>query len=304
MDFERILSEIDEETKHLQGKGKIADYIPALAEVDINKFGIALLTAEGELFKHGDATVNFSIQSISKALTLIMAFKEIGSEIWKRVGREPSGNPFNSLVQLEKEAGIPRNPFINAGALVVSDIMCSYCKEPKSDLLKFVQKLSQNPNVAYDKVIAKSEKEHGYLNTALVNYMKSFDNIKNFPDKVTDLYFNQCSLAMTCVDLVKTFSFLINRGFDANNKERVLSRSRSKRLTSLMLTCGMYDESGDFAFRVGMSGKSGVGGGIVAVIPGKLAIAIWSPELNAYGNSLRGIKALELFTTKTGISIF
>ena len=304
MDFNKILSEIDEETKHLQGKGKVADYIPALAEVDANKFGIALLTAEGELFEHGDAQANFSIQSISKAITFIMAFKKIGSEVWKRVGREPSGNPFNSLIQLEKEKGMPRNPFINAGALVISDILCSNCEKPKDSLLSFVQKLSQNNEIKYDETVANSEKEHGYLNTALVNYMKSFSNIENTPEQVTDLYFNQCSLSMNCVDLVKTFSFLINRGFDSNNKERILTRSRSKRLSSLMLTCGMYDESGDFAFRVGMAGKSGVGGGIVAVIPGKLAIAIWSPELNSFGNSLRGIKALELFTTKTGISIF
>ncbi len=304
MDFKEILNEIAEETKELEGKGKVANYIPALAQVSGNQFGMALLAADGELFEWGDSQTNFSMQSISKVLTLTIAFREIGSEVWERVGREPSGNPFNSLIQLEKERGIPRNPFINAGALVISDILCSRFPNPKEVLLDFVQKRAQNTNIQYDKIVAQSEKEHGYLNSALVNYMKSFGNITNNPEEVLDLYFNQCSLSMNCVDLVKTFSFITHRGFDSNNKERILSRSRSKRLNALMLTCGMYDESGDFAFRVGMPGKSGVGGGIAATIPGKLTMAVWSPELNSFGNSLRGIKAMELFTTKTGMSIF
>jgi glutaminase len=304
MDFNDILAEIAEETKELEGKGKVANYIPALAQVSGNQFGMALLAADGELFEWGDSQTNFSMQSISKVLTLTIAFREIGSDVWERVGREPSGNPFNSLIQLEKERGIPRNPFINAGALVISDILCSRFPNPKEVLLDFVQKRAQNTNIQYDKIVAQSEKEHGYLNSALVNYMKSFGNITNNPEEVLDLYFNQCSLSMNCVDLVKTFSFITHRGFDSNNKERILSRSRSKRLNALMLTCGMYDESGDFAFRVGMPGKSGVGGGIAATIPGKLTMAVWSPELNNFGNSLRGIKAMELFTTKTGMSIF
>jgi len=304
MDFNKILSEIDFETRDLIGQGKVADYIPALAQINPNQFGIALLTSDGELFEYGDSNVNFSIQSISKVLTLAIAFREVGSEVWTRVGREPSGNPFNSLIQLEKEKGIPRNPFINAGAIVISDIFCSNIKEPKEYLLNFTRKLASNQEIIYDPIIASSEKEHGFLNIALVNYMKSFGNIFNPADEVLDLYFHQCSLSMNCVDLVKAFSFLTNRGFDSNNKERILSRSRSKRLSSLMLTCGMYDESGDFAFRVGMTAKSGVGGGIVAAIPGKLTIAIWSPELNKFGNSLRGSKAMELFTTKTELSIF
>ncbi len=304
MDFNKILAEIAEETKYLQGKGKVANYIPALAQVDGNQFGMALLTADGELFEYGDSAVNFSLQSVSKVLTLTIAFREIGTVVWERVGREPSGNPFNSLIQLEKEKGIPRNPFINAGALVISDILCSALENPKEYLLDFVQKRAQNPLIKYDEVVAISEKEHGYLNVALANYMKSFGNIHNTPEQILDLYFNQCSLSMNCNDLVRVFSFIANRGFDSNNKERILSRSHSKRLSSLMLTCGMYDESGDFAFRVGMSGKSGVGGGIVATIPGKLTMAVWSPELNSFGNSLRGVMALELFTTKTGMSIF
>jgi len=304
MDFNKILAEIADETSYLQGQGKVANYIPALAQVAGNQFGMSLLTADGELFEYGDSSVNFSLQSVSKVLTLTIAFREIGTVVWERVGREPSGNPFNSLIQLEKERGIPRNPFINAGALVISDILCSALENPKEYLLDFVQKRAQNPLIMYDEVVAASEKEHGYLNVALANYMKSFGNIHNTPEQILDLYFNQCSLSMNCNDLVRAFSFITNRGFDSNNKERILSRSHSKRLSSLMLTCGMYDESGDFAFRVGMSGKSGVGGAIVATIPGKLTMAVWSPELNSFGNSLRGVMALELFTTKTGMSIF
>ena len=304
MNFEKIFREIDEETQHLKGKGKIADYIPALANVNPDHFAISVVTAEGECFNYGDAEVKFSIQSISKFFTLAIVFDQIGDDLWERVGKEPSGNPFNSLVQLEKEKGIPRNPFINAGALVVSDCLVSLKNDPLEYLLEFIRQRAQNNHIAVNEEIAKSEKEHGYLNAALVNYMKSFGNIENTPEQVLDLYFNQCSIEMSCFDLSKSFSFLTNRGFDSNIKKRILSVSKAKRLSALMLTCGFYDESGDFAFRVGLAGKSGVGGGIAAIIPGKLTITVWSPELNEHGNSLRGMHALELFTTKTEVSIF
>lgn len=304
MDFAKIIDEIVEEVKDEFGKGKVADYIPALANVDPNSFGIAVCTVEGETYSYGDADKNFSIQSISKVFSLTLALEKMGVELWNRVGKEPSGTPFNSLTQLEYENGIPRNPFINAGALVVCDCVISEYEDPLMDLLNFVRKVTDNPAINYDAYVANSENKKGARNAALANFMKSFNNINNSVKDVLNLYFHQCSLSLNCVDLAKAFLFLANRGINPHDNERILTTSRAKRISSIMLTCGLYDESGDFAFRVGMPGKSGVGGGIVATIPGNLAVSVWAPELDKFGNSLVGIKVLELFTTKTGISIF
>jgi glutaminase len=304
MDYIQILNEIYSEVQPLFGKGKVADYIPALKRIDPKKFGIAIATLEGDVITVGEAHEPFSIQSISKVFTLSMAFAQHGEELWKRVGKEPSGNAFNSLVQLEYEKGVPRNPFINAGALVITDILLSDRSNPKAEVLNFLRKICDNESIAYDPEVVRSEKEHGYRNAALVNFLKSHHNINNNVDNVLDVYFHHCALSMNCVDLAKSMLYFANHGILPSTGERILSVSRAKRLSAVMMTCGFYDEAGEFAFRVGLPGKSGVGGGIVAIIPGKLAIAVWSPELNAKGNSVVGMKALELFTTKTGISIF
>lgn len=303
-DYLGILQEIKDEVQPLLGQGKVADYIPALASVDPLKYGIALVTLDGQEYAIGDASEKFSIQSVSKVFTLTLAFSMIGETLWERVGLEPSGNPFNSLVQLEYEQGKPRNPFINAGALVVTDVLISRLDNPKAQILEFVRKLSCIDDIYYDYDIARSERESGYTNAALVNFLKSHKNINNHVESVLDIYFHQCAIRMSCRELARSFLFLANHGVIPSTGERILSISQAKRLNAIMLTCGFYDQAGEFAFRVGMPGKSGVGGGIVAVIPGELAIAVWSPELNQQGNSLAGIKTLELFTTKTGRSIF
>lgn len=233
-----------------------------------------------------------------------MVLKVLGEKLWTRVGREPSGGAFNSLVQLERENGIPRNPLINAGALVVTDCLSSITENPLHRLLEFVRKNSDNPQVNYDSLIANSERETGYRNAALVNFMKSFGNIENDVDAVLNIYFHQCALMMSCIDLAQAFLYFANGGRHPITQEQVISLSQCKRVNAVMQTCGFYDESGEFAFSVGLPGKSGVGGGIVAVIPKMLSICVWSPELNPKGNSLVGMKALELFTTKTGVSIF
>jgi len=305
MNYQRILNEIGDEVKPLIGRGKVADYIPALAKVPSHKFGIALKLLSGKTYTYGDAYENFSIQSISKVFSLSMALKISEKNIWKRVGREPSGNPFNSLVQLEHEGGIPRNPFINAGALVITDYLCSHYNDPISKLLHFIQKLAGNPSITFDANIAKSEKEHGHLNAALAHFLKSYGNLDNDVESVLDIYFHQCSISMSCVDLSNAIFFLANGGkLGGDAASVILDPRQTKKVNSLMLTCGTYDVVGDFAYRVGMPGKSGVGGGIAAVVPGHLSICAWSPELNHAGNSLLGTKALELFTTKTQLSIF
>jgi glutaminase len=304
MDYKVILNDIYKEIKPLIGKGRVADYIPALARVKPEQFGMAVATLDGSESVIGNAESRFSIQSISKVYTLALVFAKLGDSIWKRVGREPSGNPFNSLVQLEHEYGFPRNPFINAGALVITDLLMEESNNPHAEILDFIHKLTGNEQVDFDLEVAASERKNGHLNAAVVNFLKSHDNIKGDVEKVLDLYFHHCSVNMNVRELARSFLFLANHGIIPGNNDQILTKSQAKRLNALMLTCGMYDEAGDFAFRVGLPGKSGVGGGIVAIIPGELSVAVWSPALNEKGNSLAGMKALELFTTNTGISVF
>lgn len=304
MNYQPVLDEIFEEVKPWLGKGRVADYIPRLASAPKRKFGMAVQTVDGESLCVGDAVEPFSIQSISKIYSLTLALKFEGEAVWNRVGREPSGTAFNSLVQLEYENGIPRNPFINAGAIVVADIVKSRVADYRGALLNFVRARSDNSYINYDPEVARSERDTGYRNVALANFIKSFGNLENDVEQVLDLYFYQCSLSMGCVDLARSIFFLANGGRCPWSGEQVLTAGQAKRINAMMLTCGTYDAVGDFAFRVGMPGKSGVGGGIVAVIPNRLSVAVWSPGLNANGNSLAGTLALELFTTKTGISIF
>lgn len=302
-DYQAVLDGIATDIQPLIGTGTVADYIPALARVPADKFAMALRLVSGETFQVGSAAERFSIQSISKVFTLTMASRFLGDGLWKRLGREPSGDPFNSLVQLEHESGVPRNPFINAGALVVADVIASRCAAPKQAVLDFVSGLL-GETVRYDFAVARSEWETGFRNQALVSFMKSFGNIDNSVDGVLDVYFHQCSLAMSCLELTRAMGYLANRGVQPTSGQSILPAYRVKRINSVMLTCGLYDAVGDFAFRVGLPGKSGVGGGIVAVVPNRMTLCVWSPGLDESGNSLVGVRALELFTSRTSTSIF
>ncbi len=304
MNYQTIIDKIHLEIKPLLSQGKVASYIPALARISPEKFGMAVCTVRGEVFSCGDAEELFSIQSISKVFTLAMVMDRMGDALWERVGREASGNPFNSLVQLEVENGRPRNPFINAGALVVTDCIILENHDTLNDLRNFVRKCANNAGIDFDTEVAASEKATGHRNAALANFLKSYGNLANEVEKVLDVYFHQCSLALSCTDLARAFLFLAHSGADPVNGQIICGPRQTKRINSLMQTCGLYDECGEFAYRVGLPGKSGVGGGIVAVMPGELAIAVWSPGLNQAGNSLAGMKALELFTTYTKRSIF
>ncbi|RXQ95558.1 glutaminase [Ancylomarina salipaludis] len=304
MELKQILQDIYTELADKNDKGQVASYIPELANINPNKFGIHYISLEGNSYGLGDHQEKFSCQSIIKVLSLCLAIKNEGVKIWKRVGVEPSGTPFNSLVQLEYEHGIPRNPFINAGAIVICDILLSQLENPKDDFLAFVQKLALNSNINYNPKISASEKAHGYRNAALINMMKSFDNIENSIDDVLDFYYDICSIEMTCEELAQTFLLFANNGCIPNSNERIITTSQSKRINAIMQCCGFYDEAGEFSFKVGLPGKSGVGGGIVAIHPGKYAVAVWSPRLNKKGNSYKGILALELLTTKSELSIF
>ena len=307
MDYQQILNDIEIEIQPLFGKGAVADYIPALAEVDARQFAMSITLFDGSVYSVGAAEQLFSIQSISKVFTFTLALKYLGSELYKRVGREPSGNPFNSLVQLEYENGIPRNPFINAGAIVITDTLISHYKSDVKAfdaILAFIQSIADDSSIRMDMVVAASEMDHAYRNLALTNLMKSFGNIDNSAITLVQTYFNHCAIEMNTQMLSRSVLFLANHGVDPITNKAYITKTQAKRINAVMLTCGHYDASGDFAFHVGLPGKSGVGGGIVAVIPQKMGICVWSPSLNEQGNSLIGTKALELFTTKTGLSIF
>lgn len=304
INYQLILSDIYEEIANIDYEGSVANYIPQLAKVNPEKFGIHLCCLNEGNYAMGDSNEKFSIQSISKVLSLTLAFSMMGDKLWERVGVEPSGNPFNSLIQLETENGIPRNPLINSGALVISDILVSNLANPKADYLSFIRKISGSDEIQYNTAVANSEKETGFRNTALINFMKSFGNIKNDPETVLDFYFHLCSIEMTCKELARTFLLFANHGTLTGTGECIVSRSQSKRVNAIMQTCGFYDEAGEFSFKVGLPGKSGVGGGIVAIHPDKYSIAVWSPKLNKKGNSTKGMKTLELLTTRTELSIF
>jgi glutaminase len=303
MQFQLLLEDIVATLRPQLGlAGQVANYIPALARVPAAQLGIALRTCDGEEAHAGDGTTQFSIQSISKLFTLALGMRELGEALWERIGREPSGNPFNSLVQLESEHGIPRNPFINAGAIAVTDRLVSRF-DARAEMLAFLSSLCQEP-VVVDQEVAASEAATGFRNIALANFMKSFGRLDNEVTAVLGAYFHHCAIRMSCLQLARATGFLSRDGAHPFTGAQVLTERQARRVNALMLTCGTYDAAGEFAFRIGLPCKSGVGGGIVAVVPDRLTLCVWSPALEPSGNSLLGMKALELFAARTGLSIF
>ena len=303
MDYQLILDNIYDQILPFANEGKQADYIPALAKVNPDHFGMCLNTVNGESYSIQDSGIRFSIQSISKVFALALALSIKGEDIWKQVGKEPSGTAFNSLFQLELEKGIPRNPFINSGAMVVTDILMNELKDPENDFIDFVRALCGNDTVDYNMEVALSERQNGYMNAAIANLLKFHGRLTNDIEEVLMFYFKMCSIEMSCEELAT--AFLAFTGYKPfNYKGFHLTSSQVKRLNAVMQTCGFYDEAGEFSYLVGLPGKSGVGGGIVAVHPLKYSVAVWSPRLNTKGNSIMGLKALELLTTYTAESIF
>lgn len=304
-DLQKLIDGVYADLAVHRGEGDVADYIPQLARVDPLKFGLAVATVAGDVLTAGDAQEAFSIQSISKVFTLALALGKWGDALWQRVGREPSGTAFNSIVQLEQEKGIPRNPFINAGAIVVTDSLLAghQPREALGEILRFLRFLTDDETVVVDQTVARSEQATGFRNQALANYMRAFGNLHHPVDLTLGVYFHQCAIAMSCAQLATAGLFLANGGRLIGGGS-VVSRDRARRINALMLTCGHYDASGDFAYRVGLPGKSGVGGGILAIVPGQAAVAVWSPGLNANGNSALGSRALELLAQRTGWSVF
>jgi glutaminase len=306
INLDRVVKEIADEMRQRPDRGEVATYIPELARVDAKAFGLAVIDAEGNVAAAGDSDTPFSIQSISKVFTLTLALGKAGDRLWQRVGREPSGSPFNSIVQLEYERGKPRNPFINAGAIAVTDLILSghQPREALGEILRFMRFLADDPSIAIDETVAASEQRTGFRNIALANYMKSFGVLDNPVDFTLGVYFHHCAIAMSCRQLAMAGRFLAHLGRNPSTGLSVVQPERARRINSVMLMCGHYDGSGEFAYRVGLPGKSGVGGGILAIAPGKASIAVWAPGLDANGNSHLGRVALEALTKRLGWSIF
>ena len=303
-DYKSILDEVANEVLAIDDDGVVAQYIPELASVSPTNFGVHLCTLDGNEFGLGDNEVKFSVQSIIKVLSLTLTFQQCGETLWNRVGVEPSGSAFNSLWQLEYEKGIPRNPLINSGAIVICDMLCSLYPDPWKTFLDFLHSISGDQSISYNPEVAASESKLGFRNAALINMMASCGNIQNPIDRVLDLYYKQCSIEMSCKQLAETFLLYANHGKIIGSNEGIITSSMAKRINAIMQTCGFYDEAGEYTFKVGLPGKSGIGGGIVAVHPGQFAVAVWSPRLNPKGNSVKGMRFLELLTTSTGLSIF
>lgn len=304
MDYQKIIEDIYEAIRPYEKEGQQATYIPELAKVNPDQYGMHLCTIGGDSASLGAADTRFSIQSISKVLSLAMCLAIKGDDLWKKIGKEPSGTAFNSLVQLEHEQGIPRNPFINAGAIVMADILLTHLDNPEQDFLRFVRAVAGNDTIDYNRQVATSERETGYLNAAIANLLKYHQTIENDIESVLHLYFLMCSIEMSCRELALAFMAFADHRREFNYDGIALTSSQVKRINAIMQTCGFYDEAGEFAYLVGLPGKSGVGGGIVAIYPQQYSVAVWSPRLNSKGNSVMGLKALELLTSETKESIF
>lgn len=299
-----LLARIAAQVRPLLPQGELPKYIPQLARVNKMQFGIALITLDGQEAFAGSADVPFSIQSISKLFALMLALERVGDDVWTRVGKEPSGMPFNELVQVDQEAGATRNPFINAGALVITDVLCSSFAQPEIALLQSLRRSAGDERVDIDQAVMRSERESCHRNAAIAHLLKSYGRIDNPVDLVLDTYCRQCALTMTCRQIARSaLPLAVNGGLFSDTTQAGLSTTQRHSVNALMLTCGTYNAAGDFAARIGLPLKSGVGGGIVAVIPGIGTVCAWAPGLDSAGNSLAAGRALELFAQQTGLSV-
>jgi glutaminase len=284
--------------------GQLADYIPALARVAPDQFGIAVATLDGSIHSVEDCATRFSIQSISKVFLLSLAYRSYGESLWERVRQAPSTNPFNSLIELELERGIPRNPFLNPGALVVTDALLSRHTHLESAMVALLRELAGSAGINYDSEVFNSELRCASRHFAAAHLMQSHGNFSNVVSEVVRAYCASCAIEASCVELARAGLFLANGGRAIEGGRQLLSAHEAQRVCALMLTTGTYEYSGMTAFAIGLPTKSGVGGGVLAILPGRGSICIWSPRLDARGNSVRAMKALELISNAAGLSLF
>ena len=302
----RVVAEITDEISSSDDWGEATRQIEPLSRVDTRQFGIAILTRNGDMVCGGDADTPFSIQSISKVFSLELVLEAHGDDLWDRVGRDPSGDPFNSVIDLERQKGHPRNPFINAGALIVVDMLLD-SRAPGEEVqavVNFVERLLDGEDFGFDEEVAKSDDEAGSLNRAMLNISKHFGNVRNPVDKIMSAYVRQCAIELSCRQLARVGRFLMLDGADSAANRDLEAARRSRRILALMMTSGLYDGAGEFAYRVGLPAKSGIGGGILAIAPNTASIAVWSPGLDESGNSKLGTLALEMLTDRLDWSSF
>ncbi|MFE8703684.1 glutaminase A [Cytobacillus sp. FJAT-54145] len=301
--LEELVAQVRSLTKH----GKVADYIPALGKVNGEDLSIALYDIKKECLYAGDYQKKFTLQSISKVLSLALVLMERGKDyVFEKVGMEPTGDPFNSISKLETSIpSKPLNPMINAGALAVTNMIPGYDLEDKWDkLIIFVQKLASDAEVDYDKEVAQSEYETAHLNRALCYFMKQHGIIEGDIEELMELYTRQCSIEMNCFDLARIGAVFALNGQDPDTGETIIPKDIARICKTFMVTCGMYDASGEFAMKVGIPAKSGVSGGIMAVVPEKYGIGIFGPALDEKGNSIAGLKLLQSLANEYDFSIF
>jgi glutaminase len=301
------LREMVEQVKKYTKAGKVADYIPALSLADPSDVAVAIYDGNETCFSEGNFNQMFTLQSISKVLSLALALMDHGEElVFSKVGMEPTGDPYNSISKLETNIpSKPLNPMINAGALAVSSLIKGASNNEKLDrLLHFVRELSGNQQISYNKEVAKSEFETADLNRALSYFMKQHGVITGDVDELLDFYTKQCAIEMNCDDLAKIGYALANQGKHPNEEYTIIPADIARLVKTFMVTCGMYNASGEFAIRVGIPAKSGVSGGIVGSVPGSIGIGIYGPALDEKGNSIAGMKLLELLSARYHLSIF
>lgn len=303
----KLLEEILEKCAPYKKEGKLADYIPELTKANPNDFGIYMIRNDNVESFAGDYDKQFTIQSIVKPIFLLLALMDNGIDFVKNhVGVEATGKPFDAINYSEKSLVSDNiNPMVNMGAIVMCTLIKGNTYEEKFNrLLELTRKLADNPNIDFDEDVYLSEKRTGNKNRALAYLVKSYGMIHDDVDDVLDFYFKACSIKVTCQDLAKIGLVLASHGKSPFTNEQVFPKEYANYVNAILITCGMYDGSGDFAIRVGVPAKSGVGGGIMAVVPTKMGIGIFSPALNSKGNSIAGIKALEELSKELNLSIF
>jgi glutaminase len=303
---ERAVAEIADEMVSSKEWGEPTRQIDALTSVDTHQFGIAIFTRDGDMICGGNADTPFSIQSISKVFSLELALERHGEGLWERVGRDPSGDPFNSVIDLERHEGYPRNPFINAGALIVIDTLLDTldADQEVQAVIDFVSRLLEGEEFSLNEEVANSDQTGGHLNRSLLSLAKHFGNVRNNIPDIMKAYVRQCAIELSCRQLARVGRFLMLEGPDATSSPDLETARRARRILALMATSGVYDGAGEFGYRVGLPAKSGIGGGILAIAPNTASIAVWSPGLDENGNSLLGTLALEKLTDRLDWSAF
>lgn len=301
-----LLNKLLEKNRSWTNHGKVADYIPGLSKMDPQKLGIVVVDTGGKTYRAGDYETKFTVQSMSKPIVLLLALMDNGEEVFKKVGKEPTGDAFNSIIRLETlNPSKPLNPMINAGAIAVTSLIKGKTKEEKFQrILDLFRKISKNPNLDINKDVYLSEKKTGDRNRSIAYFLRDLGILKGDVEDILDLYFRQCSIEVSCEDIANMGMFLANQGIDRESGKVIVPKHLTQIVKTFMVTCGMYDASGEFAINVGIPSKSGVSGGIMCAVPNKMGIGVVGPALDLKGNSIAGVKLLEDLSKELRLSIF